>query len=161
MNSLLFSMTLAVFLQCPDEEIVHFDGCIKNKIYITAVFEDNSRLAIPVINGLLPRIKRVRMSDGHVKRHLFYFHEEDLLHTGESVVYYLPPVVRRENLPSKQEKPQHNDSDRVYSAILNLEKNVMKLEKEVMDLKRDINSKPKLEIKSPVLFPNMKKPSEF
>ena len=77
MNSLLFSMTLAVFLQCPDEEIVHFDGCIKNKIYITAVFEDNSRLAIPVINGLLPRIKRVRMSDGHVKRHLFYFHEED------------------------------------------------------------------------------------
>ena len=35
MYSILVAMALATMTQCPDEEIIHFEGKIQSKIYIT------------------------------------------------------------------------------------------------------------------------------
>jgi hypothetical protein len=100
MNTLIFAAIFACF---PDQEIILFTEEVRTKKYVTAVIvENNSQIAVPVVNGYIPVITFKKQVDGSSCRILDY--KDKIKYKEEPIIYY--ENVPKNVLPKKIKLPK-------------------------------------------------------
>lgn len=74
------------YYKASDTERIHYNGDVYSKKYITAVLDDGRKITVPVINGYMPSIDLVKMTDGSCQRN--YYYDGCFKHNGETCVNY-------------------------------------------------------------------------
>ena len=173
MNTLLLLILTCQITQCPtsypsqviyskDHNYIHYSGQIHSKKYVTAVLETGKKISVPVINGLMPRVKYETLPNGGMRRDFWY--DQEFKYDGRKEIKYTkdvvvpPKAIYSEELSKKLEvkdgsKEESLPSKKIEMPDPQLEEIIRNIEKTLKEPNYDV---PSLKSLTP-----MKKPSEF